>query len=116
MGVVRYNKPISLSAYSITESAYILNSYIEESFSDLQVRCLRVDRHSLQESGMRYFTEDNETGKKKLSARVKEIFENVWKGIVSIFTKIRDFFKDMIEKVKEFFSKIQQKFFGKKRR
>ena len=114
MGVVRYNKPISLSVYSITESAYILNSYIEESFSDLQVRCLRVDRQSLQESGMRYFTEDNEAGKKKLGARVKEIFENVWKGIVSIFTKIRDFFKDMIDKVKEFFSKIQQKVFGKK--
>jgi hypothetical protein len=115
MGVVRYNKPIYLSALSLTEFSYILNSYIEESFSDLQVRCLRVDRHSLQESGMRYFTEENEAGKKKLGARVKEIFENVWKGIVGIFTKIRDFFKDMIDKVKEFFLKIQSKIFGKKK-
>ena len=100
MGVVRYNKPISLSAYSITESAYILNSYIEESFSDLQVRCLRVDRHSLQESGMRYFTEDNETGKKKLSARVKEIASSVWDAIVGIFNKIKRFISGIITGVK----------------
>ena len=115
MGVVRYNKPISLSEYSITEVSYIIDSYIEESFSDLHIKCLLADKRSLNESGVRYFTEENEVGKKKLCARVKEIFENVWKAIVSIFTKIRDFFKDMIEKIKEFFSKIQQKFFGKKK-
>lgn len=114
MGVVRYNKPISLSEYSLSETSYMVNSYIEESFSDLQIKCLMVDRQSLQESGVIYFTEDNEVGKKKFGARVKEIFEKVWNVIVGIFNKIRDFFKDMIEKVKEFFLKIQQKFFGKK--
>lgn len=36
-----------------------------------------VDRRSIQESGIRYFTEDNEVGKQKLGEKIKEIFEIV---------------------------------------
>ena len=105
---------VSFSSYSITEASYIVNSYIEESFNDLQIKCLMVDNRSLQESGVRYFTEENDAGKQKLGDKIKQIIKTVWDVIVGIFKKIRDFFKDMIEKVKDFFSKIQQKFFGKK--
>lgn len=107
---------VSFSSYSITEASYIVNSYIEESFHDLYVKCLLADKRSLNEYGVRYFTEENDTGKQKLGDKIKSIIKTVWDVIVGIFKKIRDFFKDMIEKVKEFFSNIQQKFFGKKRR
>lgn len=43
---------VSFSSYSITEASYIVNSYIEESFNDLQIKCLMVDNRSLQESGV----------------------------------------------------------------
>jgi hypothetical protein len=91
---------MNFSNVSLTESAYILNSYIEESFSDLQVRCLRVDRHSLQESGMRYFTEDNSTGKEKLLDKIKKLFTTIWEGILSIFRKIKTFFSDLVTDMK----------------
>lgn len=100
MGVVRYNKPISLSEYSITESAYILNSYIEESFSDLQVKCLLADNRCIQESGIQYFTEENDTGKKKLGEKIKEIASSVWDAIVGIFNKIKRFISGIITGVK----------------
>lgn len=70
---------------------------------------------SLQESGVLYFTEDNETGKQKLGDKIKQIVKTVLDVIVGIFKKIRDFFKDMIEKMKEFFEKIKNKIFGKKK-
>lgn len=91
---------MNFSNVSLTESSYILNSYIEESFSDLQVRCLRVDRQSLQESGMRYFTEDNSTGKEKLLEKIKKLFTTIWEGIVSIFRKIKTFFSDLVTDMK----------------
>ena len=87
---------VSFSSYSITEASYIVNSYIEESFNDLQIKCLMVDNRSLQESGVRYFTEENEAGQKKLSEKIKGIFQAVWNGIVGIFTKIKTFFSDLI--------------------
>ena len=86
----------SFSQYSITEASYIVNSYIEESFHDLYVKCLMVDNRSLQESGVRYFTEENEAGQKKLGEKIKGIFQAVWDGIVGIFTKIKTFFSDLI--------------------
>lgn len=114
--VSNYNYGIDLSAVSISEATYMLNSFIEESINDIQTRCLLTDKRSLQESGVSYFTEENDTGKQKLGDKIKQIIKSVWDVIVGIFKKIRDFFKDMITKIKEFFSKIQQKFFGKKRR
>ena len=51
---------------------------------------------SLQESGVRYFTEENEAGNKKLSEKIKGIFKAVWDGIVGIFNKIKEFFSDLI--------------------
>lgn len=111
-----YNTGIDLSSVSISEATYMLNSFIEESINDIQTRCLLTDKRSIQESGIIYFTEENETGKQKLGDKIKQIIKTVWDVIVGIFKKIRDFFKDMITKIKDFFSKIQQKFFGKKRR
>nr|DAR95278.1 MAG TPA: hypothetical protein [Caudoviricetes sp.] len=99
MGIVRYNRPISLSNYSITEASYIIDSYIEESFNDLQIKCLMVDNRSLQESGVRYFTEENEAGQKKILDRIKEIFSTVWNSIVNIFDKIKDFFTTLIANI-----------------
>ena len=109
-----YNPGIDISAISISEATYMLNSFIEESINDLQIKCLLTDKRSLNESGVRYFTEENDTGKQKLGDKIKQIIKTVWDVIVGIFKKIRDFFKDMITKIKDFFSKIQQKFFGKK--
>ena len=114
--ISNYNTGLDLTHVSISEATYMLNSFIEESINDLQIKCLLADKRSLNESGVRYFTEENEAGQKKLGEKIKGIFQAVWDGIVGIFKKIRDFFKDMIQKIKDFFSKIQQKFFGKKRR
>ena len=100
MGVVRYNKPISLSACSITEASYIIDSYIEESMSDLQVKCLLVDNKYIQESGIQYFTEENDDGKKKLGEKIKEIASSVWDAIVGIFNKIKRFISGIITGVK----------------
>ena len=95
---------VSFSSYSITEASYIVNSYIEESFNDLQIKCLMVDRRSIQESGVRYFTEENDTGKQKLGEKIKQLIKTVWDAIVGIFKKLRDFFL-----------KIKNKIFGKKK-
>lgn len=111
MAVVRYTKPVDFSKYSIKEASYMINSYIEESFNDLQVKCLLVENRSLRESGVGYFTEENEAGKEKLADKIKALFDQVWKFILGIFEKIKTFFKNMIAKIKDFFStakKIKQ--------
>ena len=111
MAVVRYTKPVDFSKYSIKEASYMINSYIEESFNDLSVKCLMVENRSLRESGVGYFTEENEAGKEKLGDKIKQLFANVWKFILGIFEKIKTFFKNMIAKIKDFFStakKIKQ--------
>ena len=111
MAAVRYTKPVDFSKYSIKEATYMINSYIEESFNDLQVKCLLVENRSLRESGVGYFTEENEAGKEKLADKVKALFASIWKFILGIFEKIKEFFKNMIAKIKEFFStakKIKQ--------
>ena len=100
MAIVKHNNGTNFSGVSVVEASYIVNAYIEESFNDLQIKCLMVDNRSLQESGIRYFTEENEVGKKKLGAKVKEIFENVWNGIVGIFNKIKEFFSNLIANIK----------------
>ena len=98
MSIIRYNSFTSsnLPNISLSEMSYIINSYIEESVSNLQVKCLLADNRSIQEYGVRYFTEENEAGQKKLGEKIKGIFEAVWKGIVGIFTKIKTFFSDLI--------------------
>lgn len=100
MAIVKHNNGTDFSGVSVVEASYIVNAYIEESFNDLQIKCLMVDNRSLQESGIRYFTEENEVGKKKLGAKVKEIFEQVWNGIVGIFNKIKEFFSNLITNIK----------------
>lgn len=100
MAIIKHNIGTDFSGVSVVEASYIVNAYIEESFNDLQIKCLMVDNRSLQESGVRYFTEENEVGKQKLGARVKEIFEKVWNGIVGIFNKIKEFFSNLITNIK----------------
>ena len=46
-----------------------------------------VDRRSIQESGVRYFTEENDTGKQKLGEKIKQLIKTVWDAIVGIFKK-----------------------------
>lgn len=100
MAIVKHNMGTDFSGVSVVEASYIVNAYIEESFNDLQIKCLMVDNRSLHESGVRYFTEENEVGKQKLGAKVKEIFEKVWNGIVGIFNKIKEFFSNLITNIK----------------
>lgn len=100
MAIVKHNVGTDFSGVSIIEASYIVNSYIEESFNDLQIKCLMVDNRSLQESGVRYFTEENEAGNKKLSEKIKGIFKAVWDGIVGIFNKIKEFFGNLITNFK----------------
>ena len=100
MAIVKYNVGTDFSGVSVIEASYIVNSYIEESFNDLQIKCLMVDNRSLQESGVRYFTEENEAGNKKLSEKIKGIFKAVWDGIVGIFNKIKEFFGNLITNFK----------------
>ena len=59
-----------------------------------------VDNRSLQESGIRYFTEENEAGKNSVINKIKEIANNAWEGIVRIFEKIKDFFDNLIKNFK----------------
>ena len=100
MAIVKHNVGTDFSGVSVVEASYIVNSYIEESFNDLQIKCLMVDNRSLQESGVRYFTEENEAGNKKLSEKIKGIFKAVWDGIVGIFNKIKEFFGNLITNFK----------------
>ena len=100
MAIVKHNVGTDFSGVSVIEASYIVNSYIEESFNDLQIKCLMVDNRSLQESGVRYFTEENEAGNKKLSEKIKGIFKAVWDGIVGIFNKIKEFFGNLITNFK----------------
>lgn len=110
MAINSYNTRLDISNFSIAEVSYMLESYIEESFSDLQIKFLMVDRRSIQESGVRYFTEDNEVGKQKLGEKIKQIAANIWNTIVGIFDKIGEFFSRigtniMIKKASVFLKK-----------
>lgn len=102
MSIVKYNSFTSsnLPDISLSEMSYIVNSYIEESVSDLQVKCLLVDKRSLQESGIQYFTEENDDGKKKLGEKLKEIASSVWDAIIGIFNKVKRFISSLITGVK----------------
>lgn len=110
MNINNYNTRLDISNFSIAEVSYMLESYIEESFSDLHIKCLMVDRRSIQESGVRYFTEDNEVGKQKLGEKIKQIAANIWNTIAGIFDKIGEFFSRigtniMIKKASVFLKK-----------
>lgn len=102
MSIIKYNDFTSsnLPDISLSEMSYIVNSYIEESVSDLQIKCLLVDNRYIQESGIQYFTEENDDGKKKLGEKIKEIASSVWDAIVGIFNKIKRFISGIITGVK----------------
>ena len=91
---------IDLTNQSISESCYIINSYIDEAVSDLAVKAYMVDNKCLTETGKMYFTEAEEEGKTKLLDKIKGIFETVWGAIVGVFDKVKNFFKDLITNMK----------------
>ena len=102
MSIIKYNNfhKSNLPDISLSEMSYIINSYIEESVSDLQIKCLLVYNRYIQESGIQYFTEENDDGKKKLSEKIKEIASSVWDAIVGIFNKIKRFISGIITGVR----------------
>ena len=91
---------IDLTNHSISESCYIINSYIEEAVSDLSVKVYMVDNKCFTETGKMYFSEAEEEGKNKLLDKIKGIFTTVWGAITGVFDKVKNFFKDLITNIK----------------
>lgn len=91
---------IDLTNHSISESCYIINSYIEEAVSDLSVKVYMVDNKCFTETGKMYFTKAEEDGKNKLLDKIKGIFTTVWGAIAGVFDKVKNFFKDLIANIK----------------
>ena len=105
MAVVRYTKPVDFSKYSIKEASYMINSYIEESFGDLQVECLLVENRSLRESGVGYFTEDGNIVSNVIE-KLKTILTNVMNSISAMFDKVVSFIRSLLDKLNK--SRIKQ--------
>ncbi len=93
------------SKYSIKEASYMINSYIEESFGDLQVECLLVENHSLRESGAGYFTEDGNIVSNVIE-KLKTILTNVMNSISAMFDKVVSFIRSLLDKLNK--SRIKQ--------
>lgn len=93
------------SKYSINEASYMINSYIEESFSDLQVECLLVENHSLRESGAGYFTEDSNIVSNMIE-KLKTLLTNVMNSISAMFDKVVSFIRSLLDKINK--SRIKQ--------
>ena len=87
---------MTLEKYSITELSYMLNSYIEESLTDIQIKYLLTDKRSLQEYGTLYFTEDNSVANGQLKDKIKQIAKNVWNAILGLFHKIKNSFPEWL--------------------
>ena len=93
------------SKYSINEASYMINSYIEESFNDLQVECLLVENRSLRESGVGYFTEDSNIVSNMIE-KLKTILTNVMNSISAMFDKVVSFIRSLLDKINK--SRIKQ--------
>ena len=93
------------SKYSINEASYMINSYIEESFSDLQVECLLVENRSLRESGVGYFTEDSNIVSNMIE-KLKTLLTNVMNSISAMFDKVVSFIRSLLDKINK--SRIKQ--------
>ena len=83
----------------------MINSYIEESFGDLQVECLLVENRSLRESGARYFTEDGNIVSNVIE-KLKTILTNVMNSISAMFDKVVSFIRSLLDKLNK--SRIKQ--------
>ena len=98
MSIITYNNDsgIDFSSVSLSEASYMINSYIEESLTDIQIKYLLTDKRSLQEYGTLYFTEDNSVANGQLKDKIKQIAKNVWNAILGLFHKIKQFFSGVV--------------------
>ena len=93
-------KQIDISKYSVGEFSYILNSYIEESFTDVKIQYMMMERNNIVDGPFSLFNEaDNNAAKNGILEKIKTIVRNVLNAIASIFEKIGDAIRNIISKI-----------------
>ena len=119
-------KQIDISKYSVGEFSYILNSYIEESFTDVKIQYIMMERNNIVDGHFSLFNEaDNNAAKNGILEKTKTIVRNVLNAIASIFEKIGDAIRNIISKIsslrvrrlndryKKFINEVDDKTFSK---
>ena len=119
-------KQIDISKYSVGEFSYILNSYIEESFTDVKIQYMMMERNNIVDGPFSLFNEaDNNAAKNGILEKIKTIVRNVLNAIASIFEKIGDAIRNIISKIsslrvrrlndryKKFINEVDDKTFSK---
>ena len=119
-------KQIDISKYSVGEFSYILNSYIEESFTDVKIQYIMMERNNIVDGPFSLFNEaDNNAAKNGILEKIKTIVRNVLNAISSIFEKIGDAIRNIISKIsslrvrrlndryKKFINEVDDKTFSK---
>ena len=119
-------KQIDISKYSVGEFSYILNSYIEESFTDVKIQYMMMERNNIVDGPFGLFNEaDNNAAKNGILEKIKTIVRNVLNAISSIFEKIGDAIRNIINKIsslrvrrlndryKKFINEVDDKTFSK---
>ena len=119
-------KQIDISKYSVGEFSYILNSYIEESFTDVKIQYIMMERNNIVDDPFSLFNEaDNNAAKNGILEKIKTIVRNVLNAISSIFEKIGDAIRNIISKIsslrvrrlndryKKFINEVDDKTFSK---
>ena len=119
-------KQIDISKYSVGEFSYILNSYIEESFTDVKIQYIMMERNNIVDGHFSLFNEaDNNAAKNGILEKIKTIVRNVLNAIASIFEKIGDAIRNIISKIsslrvrrlndryKKFINEVDDKTFSK---
>lgn len=119
-------KQIDISKYSVGEFTYILNSYIEESFTDVKIQYMMMERNNIVDGPFSLFNEaDNNATKNGILEKIKTIVRNVLNAISSIFEKIGDAIRNIISKIsslrarrlndryKKFINEVDDKTFSK---
>jgi hypothetical protein len=119
-------KQIDISKYSVGEFSYILNSYIEESFTDVKIQYMMMERNNIVDGPFGLFNEaDNNAAKNGILEKIKTIVRNVLNAIASIFEKIGDAIRNIISNIsslrvrrlndryKKFINEVDDKTFSK---
>ena len=120
-------KQIDISKYSVGEFSYILNSYIEESFTDVKIQYIMMERNNIVDDPFSLFNEADTVIARKnvIVEKIKTIIRNVLNAIASIFEKIGDAIRNIISKIsslrvrrlndryKKFITEIDDKTFSK---
>lgn len=119
-------KQIDISKYSVGEFSYILNSYIEESFTDVKIQYMMMERNNIVDGPFSLFNEaDNNATRNVILEKIKTIVRNVLNAISSIFEKIGDAVNNILDRInslrvrqlndryKKFINEIDDKTFSK---